>query len=342
MRYHNERSQRSLAFFATAREQVAGNSTAGQQEGETAMAMPQITVVGSSNTDLVTRVAHLPAPGETILGSDVAYVAGGKGANQAVAARRIGAEVTFVGCLGDDGFGEAAAAHLAREGLWLDYLARIPSPSGLALIAVATDGANSIIVAPGANARLAPAHIDRAAEAIQRSQVVIAQCETPLPATQRAFTLARAAAARTLLNPAPARPLPDDLMALVDILVCNETEAAALTGVPVAAIAEVEAAARALHARGLTLVIVTLGARGCLVAEGDSLTHLPAFAVPVVDTTAAGDAFVGAMAVRLAHGDDPTEAARYASAAAALSVGVMGAQPALPTGDAVAKFLATY
>ncbi len=304
------------------------------------MTTPHITVVGSSNTDLVVRVPCLPAPGATVLGGDVLRVAGGKGANQAVAARRIGAEVTFVGCLGDDDFGNVAAAELARAGLRLDALARVNGPSGIALIAVAADGANSIIVAPGANARLTPVHIARAAAAIQRSQIVIAQCETPLPATARAFALARQAGARTLLNPAPARPLDADLLALTDILVCNETEAEALTGGTVTDATSAEAAARSLNARGPALVIITLGAQGCLVLAGASPTLVPAFAVPVVDTTAAGDAFIGALAVRLARGDDPESAARYATAAAALCVGILGAQPALPTGDAVTAFLA--
>ena len=304
------------------------------------MANPIITVVGSSNTDLVVRVPHIPMPGETLLGGDVQRIAGGKGANQAVAARQIGAEVHFIGCLGDDDFGDAAAAHLARAGLQLEHLVRVAGvPSGVALIAVAANGENSIVVAPGANAHLTPADVASAAPAIQASQMVIAQLETPILTIQHAFTLARQAGVRTLLNPAPAQSLPRDLLALVDVLVCNQTEAEALTGVAITDRASATRAARILQADGPALVIVTLGKDGCLVASGNAITHVPAFTVQVVDTTAAGDAFIGALACRLALDDAPDIAARYAAAAAALSVGVVGAQPSLPTGAQVAAFL---
>lgn len=305
------------------------------------MERPLITVVGSSNTDLVVRAPYIPAPGETLLGSDFQRLPGGKGANQAVAARRVGADVHFVGCLGDDDLGDTTATILAAEGLRLDYLRRAPGvASGVALIVVAASGENSIVVASGANMRLASDDIDRAAPAIEVSRMVIAQLEIPLATVQRAFDLARAAHVTTLLNSAPAQPLPDELLALVDILVCNETEAAMLTETPVASPQEALAAARALQARGPRFVIVTLGADGCVLADGDTLTYIPAFAVPVVDSTAAGDAFIGALATRLAAGDPPEVAARYATAAAALSVAAPGAQPSLPTGAAVTAFLA--
>ncbi len=307
------------------------------------MPQPIITVVGSSNTDLVVRVPSIPQPGETLLGSDVQRVPGGKGANQAVAARRIGAEVHFIGCLGDDDFGDAMATHLACEGLRLDHLARVAGvPSGIALIALAASGENSIIVAPGANAHLTPAAIDSALPVLQASQMVLAQLEIPLATVRHTFALARQAGARTLLNPAPAQPLAADLLALVDVLVCNETEAESLTGMPVTDLASAAGAARALCERGPSLTIITLGAKGCMVAAKDAAMHLPAFSVPVVDSTAAGDAFIGALACRLALGDAPADAARYASAAAALSVGIMGAQPSLPTGDQVAAFLSQH
>ncbi len=304
------------------------------------MANPVITVVGSSNTDIVVRVPHIPLPGETLMAGDIQHIPGGKGANQAVAARRIGAEVYFVGCLGDDSYGNAAAANLASEGLRLDHLAHIAGvPSGVALIAVAENGENSIVVAPGANARLTATDVDHASSAIQISDIVIAQLEIPITAVHQAFRLAREAGVGTLLNPAPAQLLTDRLLALVDILVCNETEAEALTSMVVTDQASATAAARALHAHGPDLVIVTLGGNGCLVATADAISHVPAFAVPVVDSTAAGDAFIGALAWRLALGDSPVAAAHYATAAAALSVGVAGAQPSLPVGVQVDTFL---
>ncbi len=194
------------------------------------MAHPVITVVGSSNTDIVVRVPHIPLPGETLLGGDVERIPGGKGANQAVAARRLGAEVYFVGCVGDDTFGDAATTVLAANEVRLEYLVRVSGvPSGMALIAVAAGGENSIVVAPGANAHLTPRKIDHAASALQSSDMVIAQLEVPVSAVHRAFKRAREAGVATLLKPAPAQRLPDRLMALVDVLVCNETEAAALT-----------------------------------------------------------------------------------------------------------------
>lgn len=304
------------------------------------MANPVLTVVGSSNTDIVVRVPHIPLPGETLIGGDAVHIPGGKGANQAVAARRIGADVYFVGCLGDDSYGNAATANLASEGLRLDHLAHIAGvPSGVALIAVAENGENSIVVATGANARLTATDVDHAASAIQISDIVIAQLEIPITAVHQAFRLAREVGVGTLLNPAPAQPLTDSLMALVDILVCNETEAEALTSRAVTDQASAIAAAHALLNRGPELVIVTLGGNGCLVATADAITHVPAFAVPVVDSTAAGDAFIGALACRLAQGDVPEAAARYATAAAALSVGVAGAQPSLPSGARVNTFL---
>jgi len=303
------------------------------------MANPVITVVGSSNTDLVVRVGHIPLPGETLLGGDMQRVAGGKGANQAVATRRLGADVWFIGCLGDDNFGDAAAALLMQEGLRLDHMTRVKGiPSGIAFIAVAATGENTIIVASGANAHLTSAAIEQAGEAIAAAQIVIAQLEIPLPSVQHAFALARTAGVRTLLNPAPAQTLSDALMGLVDVLVCNETEAEMLTGLAVTDVPNASTAAQILRTRGPALVLITLGGNGCIVA-GESIVHIPAFVVPVVDTTAAGDAFIGALACRLALGDAPAVAARYAAAAAALSVGVAGAQPSLPDGSQVAAFL---
>ncbi|GAC1447139.1 MAG: ribokinase [Ktedonobacterales bacterium] len=302
---------------------------------------PVIVVVGSSNTDLVAQVPELPRAGATILGGDLLTLAGGKGANQAVAARRAGAVVYFIGCLGRDNFGDQAMANLAAEGIYLDYVYRTgDAPSGVALIAVATNGQNSIVVAPGANTRLEPGDIDRAAPVFARADLVVAQLEVPIAAVRHALTYARERGVSTLLNAAPAQPLDAELLGVVDVLVCNETEAEALTGLPVADAVQAEAAARALGARGPRLVILTRGAEGALLAEGTTIQHVPAFRVQAVDTTAAGDAFIGSLACELARGHTPQEAAHYASAAAALSVQRMGAQASLPTATAVLEFLA--
>jgi ribokinase len=304
------------------------------------MSQPIITVVGSSNTDLVVRVPHIPLPGETLFGEPIQHVPGGKGANQALAACRSGAEVWFVGCLGDDGFGDSAADSLAQEGVRLDYLTRASGvPSGVALIAVASNGENSIVVVPGANAHLTATAVERARAALSSSVIVIAQLEVPIAAVSHAFSVAHAAGKRTLLNPAPAQELADDVMASVDVFVCNETEAATLTGVAVTDLTSGEQAARQLSDRGPSLVIITLGGNGCLVCTEGEMRHIAAYAVEVVDTTAAGDSFVGALAVRLALGDDPFAAARYATAAAAISVTRAGAQPSLPRASEIEDFL---
>lgn len=302
-----------------------------------------LVVVGSSNTDLVVRVREIPRAGETVLGGDVRRVSGGKGANQAVAAARLGAGVVFVGCVGDDSFGKEARDTLAREGLVLDHLRVVAGvPSGVALIAVAESGENSIVVAPGANAHVRVEDVERAEPAIRAAHVVMAQLEVPLASVERAFALARAAGAVTLLNPSPApvRTLPAELLGTVDVLVCNEVEAEALTGLPARDVAEAERAAGTLLEHGPRLVVVTRGGDGCLVRDGGGSTHVPAFQVRAVDTTAAGDAFLGAFAHRLAQGDEAVAAARYASAAAAISVQRAGALPSLPTADEVAAFLA--
>jgi ribokinase len=314
-----------------------------EQTSVSAQRAPIVTVVGSSNTDLTVRVAALPRAGETVLGRDVQRAAGGKGANQSVAACRLGAVVYFVGCLGGDSFGDEAAGQLAAAGLRLDYLRRAPdAPSGLALIAVAAGGENSIVVAPGANSRLSVADVEQAAPALRAAQVVVAQLEIPAAPVQRAFELARTAGATTLLNPAPAQALGDGLLALTDVLVCNETEAQALTGLGASDVGAAEAAALALLSHGPRLVALTRGAAGCTLASQEGgATHVPAFPVRAVDATAAGDAFIGALACQLAVGVAPPTAVRYASAAAALSVQRAGAQPSLPTAEEVDRFLAS-
>ncbi len=295
-----------------------------------------IIVIGSSNTDLIVRAVNLPAAGETVLGGDLTTAPGGKGANQAVAAARLGAPVTFVARLGQDMFGQQAAAGLAAEGLDLTYLLRDEAaPSGVALIVVDAAGQNLIAVAPGANGRLTPADVAAAQPALAAARVMLLQLEIPLATVLAAARAGRAAGLIVILNPAPAQPLPPELYPLLDYLTPNEHEAAALTGQ-----ADPAAAAQVLLQWGVRAVVITLGAEGALVATGPGAgERVPGFSVTAVDTTAAGDAFNGGLAVALAQGAALPTAVRYAHAVAALSVTRPGAQPSLPTAAEVAAFL---
>jgi len=303
--------------------------------------MPSIVVVGSSNTDLVVRAPRIPSPGETILGGNLEVVPGGKGANQAVAAARLGAAVTFVARIGTDAFGDRSIEGFRREGIDVRAIRRDPTrPSGAALIVVAEDGRNAIVVAPGSNAALSPEDVEAAADAIRAADVLVVQLETPVETVVRALDIARGSGVTTILNPAPARPLGRDVLALADWLTPNETEAASLSGLPVRSMADAEAAARALRAQGAGGVIVTLGAEGALaVWEGGTL-HVPAPRVAAVDTVAAGDAFNGALAVAFGEGRGMAAAIWFACAAGTASVTRRGAQPSLPTRDEVEVVLA--
>ncbi|HID21512.1 MAG TPA: ribokinase, partial [Planctomycetaceae bacterium] len=288
----------------------------------------QVIVVGSSNTDMILQLDRIPRPGETILGGEFAMAAGGKGANQAVAAARAGAAVTFVARVGRDIFGDQAIAGFEKDGIDVTHVTRDPvAPSGVALIFVAGTGENSIGVASGANARLSPQDVRNAEGAFAsagKSGVVLMQLETPLETVEAGAELAAEYELRVILNPAPARELSDELLRRVSILTPNETEAELLTGV---AVDDEEAAARAgkrLLDRGVDTVILTLGARGALVVTRGDQQRVPAFPVEPVDTTAAGDVFNGVLAVALAEGLDLPGAVRLASAAA-LSVTRLGA-----------------
>lgn len=300
------------------------------------MSVPSpIIVVGSINTDLVIRGPRLPAPGETVLGGEFYQAAGGKGANQAVAAARAArAPVTFVGAVGDDALGREALQRLRCENLLCEHIRTVArQPTGVALILVDEQGQNLISVAAGANAHLTPADLDRVPpEVFASGRVFLTSLETPAETVAHGLSLARRAGLTTILNPAPARPLPDEVLTLVDVLTPNELEAATLARHDEARslperLTPAESAAR-LIARGCRSVIVTLGAAGCLVA-GRENGHVPGRAVPAVDATAAGDAFNGALAVALAEGRTLLEAARWANVAASISVTRRGAQPSL-------------
>ena len=299
---------------------------------------PRVVVVGSANTDMAVRVPTLPVPGETLLGSAFALMPGGKGANQAVAAARLGAVVTFIGCVGADGFGDMLALNLENEGISTQFVVRDPdAQTGVALITVDENfGENTIVVAPGANARLSPALVDMAAAALRDADVLLCQLEIPLETVLSALQIARAAGVTTILNPAPAQTLSAEMLSFVSVLTPNQTEAAQILGGDY----DPSASALMLKRRGVENVVVTLGAHGARLVTAKKNTGIPAFPTEhIVDTTAAGDCFNGALAVALGEGQTLEEAVKFANAAASLSVESEGAQPSLPNRLAVNKRL---
>jgi ribokinase len=296
----------------------------------------KIVVVGSSNTDMILQMDHIPKPGETILGGQFSMAAGGKGANQAVAAARAGGAVTFLARVGNDMFGRQAIEGFRQDGIDVEHVLCDPeAPSGVALIFVAASGENSIGVASGANGLLSADDVRQAAAKLEAADVVVMQLETPLPTVQAAAEIAAAHNVRVILNPAPAQPLPDELLRHVTVLTPNESEAELLTGIAVTDAAAAQQAAQALHAKGVETVIVTLGSRGALVSGPEFSGTVPAFSVKAVDTTAAGDVFNGSLAVSIAEGESLENAVRFASAAAAISVTKLGAQPSAPNRAAI-------
>ncbi len=302
--------------------------------------MPRLVVLGSTNADLTFRVGRLPRPGETVPGHALHHGHGGKGANQAVMAARLGAEVIFLSAVGDDDFGRQALANLRDHGIDTTFVRTSPQPTGTAAILVDDAAANLIVVVPGANAAVSPEDVHAARAVIESADAVVAQLETPADATRAAFALARANGVRTILNPAPVIHEAAYLLPLADLCVPNETELEELTGLPVRGDAECHAAAEALLARGPAAVLVTLGANGSLYRGGSAQERVPACAVGAVDPTAAGDAYIGSLAVSLASGLPLSEAMRRASAAAALTVTRPGAQGSFPTRGEVEAFLA--
>jgi ribokinase len=304
--------------------------------------MKKILVVGSSNTDLIIKVPEIPRPGETLLGGAFQTFPGGKGANQAVAAARAGGEVVFIASVGDDDYGKAAVNGYKLDNINTEDIKVCKGiPSGIAMITISDKGENAITVASGANAELLKEDLDEAEEAFDEADYMLVQLETPLETVQKAVELCRDFDTRVILNPAPAAELPDEILALIDIITPNETEAERLTGVKVSGEQDAIKAAQVLHDRGVKTVIITMGSKGAFLSDRDSGTAkvIPGFKVTAVDTTAAGDVFNGQLAVALAEGSSMEEAVHLAHAAAALSVQKLGAQSSIPRREETDKYL---
>jgi ribokinase len=290
----------------------------------------KILVIGSSNTDMTIKSERLPAPGETILGGKFLMGAGGKGANQAVAARRLGGDVTFVCKVGRDIFGDNAIKGYEKEGIDTSHILRSDAPSGVALILVDAKAENSIAVAPGANGDLTPEDIRNLRGVIAEASYLILQLEVPVETVLEAARIAHEAGVYVILNPAPACPLPEELFRYVDLFIPNETELSTFSGLPVEDVASAEKAAAAMQAKGVGKLIVTMGSKGALICEGGPSVFVPAHKVKAVDTTAAGDTFCGALCVAISEGKSLQDAAAFACAASALTVQKMGAQNSIP------------
>jgi len=295
--------------------------------------MPHIVVVGSLNMDLVVKVPAIPAPGETVLGDDFATIPGGKGANQAVAAARLGARVSLIGRVGDDAFGEELLANARREGIDVTFVGwDETAATGVAMICVDAAGQNSIAVASGANYKLTADHVRTAFASLPGVDLLLMPLETPLETIETAVALANQSQTPVILNPAPAQKLPEHILKGVNVLVPNETETEQLTGAPVVTTEEARSAAKELLTLGVGNVVLTLGSRGALVLDGANgqFYDVAPYPVTVVDTTAAGDAYVAGLAVGLGEGMPLAEAAQFANAVGALAVTRLGAQPAMP------------
>lgn len=292
---------------------------------------PSILVIGSSNTDMVIKAAHLPAPGETILGGTFLMNPGGKGANQAVAAARLGGAVTFICKTGNDIFGKQSLQLFKEEGIDTAYIFEDQQqPSGVALITVDDNAENCIVVASGANAYLAARDIKMAIHCIEKAAIILMQLEIPVETVAYAASVAAALNKIVILNPAPVCTLNDELLKHVSVITPNETEAFMLTGIKVTDETSAQQAARYLIAKGIATVIITLGSKGALVLHQDECTVVRAPAVNAVDTTAAGDVFNGALAVALSENKTMPAAVEFACKAAAFSVTRLGAQASAP------------
>jgi len=300
----------------------------------------RMLVIGSVNMDVVARVDRVPSPGQNVRGRDLRTIPGGKGANQAVAAARLGAETAFLGRVGDDGFGSRLRANLEAEGVGVDSLETVRDcASGVALILVDAAGENTIVVTPGANNRLTPDDVDAARGLVAAADAVVLQLEIPAETVARAVALAREVGTPTILDAGPPRKPVDEAAFDATVLTPNEAEAASLLAIEPGTLG-LEEMARELLACGPGAVVLKAGPRGAVVARGNRCEGVPAFRINPVDTTAAGDAFTAALAVETVKGTDLAAAARVANAAGALACLKFGAQPSMPTADDIARFLA--
>lgn len=291
----------------------------------------RIVVIGSCNTDMVINMERLPLPGETIIGGNFFMNAGGKGANQAVAAARLGGNVSFMAKVGNDHFGSRSIEQYKAEGVNVEHITvDNDQPSGVALIMVDSHGENCIAVASGANALLLPADVERAKEMIEQGDIVLMQLETPMETVEYAAHLAHKKGKKVILNPAPAMSLSDVLLGDLYMLIANETETEFLTGVKITDMESVCRAADVISDKGVKNVVITLGSKGAFVKENDTYHKVPAIKVKAVDATAAGDTFCGALCVALAERKGILEAVEFANKCASVTVTRMGAQSSLP------------
>ncbi|QUM77811.1 ribokinase [Moritella sp. 24] len=304
--------------------------------------MNKLVVLGSVNADHVLQVASFPRPGETLLGHSYAVIPGGKGANQAVAAARLGADIAFIACVGDDSFGHKMINEFADDGINTQaVMIEADKPTGIAMIQVAATGENSICISAEANACLTPERIAPHSDLIKQADTLLMQLETPIATITQAAKIAKQAGTRVVLNPAPAQPLNDELLSVVDLITPNETEAELLTGIKVVDMASAQVAADVLHSKGISEVMITLGSQGVWISEDGKGKQVKGFRVDAVDTTAAGDTFNGGLLAGLQAELLLDEAIIFAHAAAAISVTRVGAQTSIPTKAEVEVFLAS-
>lgn len=303
--------------------------------------MNKLVVLGSVNADHVLQVASFPRPGETLLGHSYTVIPGGKGANQAVAAARLGADIAFIACVGDDSFGHNIITEFERDCINTQaVMIEQDTPTGIAMIQVAATGENSICISAEANACLTPERLIPHHALIAQADTLLMQLETPIATITQAAKIAKQAGTRVVLNPAPAQPLTDELLAVVDLITPNETEAELLTGIKVTDMASAQVAADVLHAKGISEVMITLGSQGVWISKAGIGKQVKGFRVDAVDTTAAGDTFNGGLLAGLQAGLALDDAIIFAHAAAAISVTRVGAQTSIPTKAEVDAFLA--
>ena len=305
------------------------------------MTTSRLTVLGSINVDHIMNIAQFPAPGETVIGKQYQTAFGGKGANQAVACGRSGADITCIACVGDDAIGAEILAQLQRDRIHIAAVSVVPeAATGVAMIFVNEDGENVIGISAGANAALTPEHFAPYKGLVEQSDALLMQLESPLETVIAAAQAAKNHQTRVILNPAPARELPDSLLKLVDVITPNETEAEKLTGISVSDETGAARAAQVLHDKGIGQVLITLGSRGVWLSVNGEGRRIPGFKVNAVDTIAAGDTFNGAYVTALLEGKPADEAVRFAHAAAAIAVTRRGAQPSVPWRREIDAFLA--